>query len=54
VSTLPLLLLAIVHIGMMIIKARNEERFLAGVHGAAYADYCRRTGRFVPRLGGGR
>lgn len=54
VPTPPLLLLALLHIGMMIVKARNEERFLADVHGAAYADYCRRTGRFVPRLGGGR
>jgi len=49
VPTLPLLLIAAVHIALMHLKAHNEERFLKGVHGAAYADYCRRTGRFVPR-----
>ena len=49
VPTLPLLLIAAVHITLMLLKAHNEERFLKGVHGAAYADYCRRTGRFVPR-----
>ena len=35
------------------LKALNEERFLAGVHGSAYENYCRRTGRFVPRFGTG-
>ena len=49
VPTLPLLLIAAVHITLMLLKAHNEERVLKGVHGAAYADYCRRTGRFVPR-----
>lgn len=51
VPTLPVLLMAALHIGMMVTKAHNEERFLSGLHGPAYADYCRRTGRFVPRLG---
>ena len=46
----PVLGIAVVHITLMQLKAHNEERFLAGVHGAAYADYCRHTGRFVPRL----
>jgi protein-S-isoprenylcysteine O-methyltransferase Ste14 len=50
--TLPMLAVAAVHVALMLLKARNEERFLAGVHGAAYADYCRRTGRFVPRWRG--
>jgi protein-S-isoprenylcysteine O-methyltransferase Ste14 len=27
-----------------------EEPYLRSVHGAAYARYCERTGRFVPRL----
>ena len=35
----------------MMIKARNEESFLLGVHGEAYARYCLQTGRFFPRLG---
>ncbi len=52
VPTLPMLAVAAVHVALMLVKARNEERFLAGVHGAVYADYCRRTGRFVPRWRG--
>lgn len=40
--------LAAVHITLMHIKARNEERFLLESQGAAYADYCRRTSRFFP------
>lgn len=45
-----LLVLALVHITLMNLKARNEERHLRGVYGAAYDDYCARTGRFFPRL----
>jgi protein-S-isoprenylcysteine O-methyltransferase Ste14 len=52
VPTGPVLLMAAVHITLMLVKARNEERFLAGMHGAAYERYCRQTGRFLPRLGG--
>jgi protein-S-isoprenylcysteine O-methyltransferase Ste14 len=54
VPTLPVLLMAVIHIGMMLAKARNEERFLAGRHGAVYLRYMQRTGRFVPRLRAGR
>ncbi|HVP12996.1 MAG TPA: hypothetical protein VMV94_17610 [Phycisphaerae bacterium] len=43
-------LLAVIHITLMHIKARNEERFLMDTQGQAYAEYCRRTGRFVPFL----
>ena len=50
VPTLPVLAMAVVHIGMMLAKARNEERFLAGRHGVDYLRYMQRTGRFVPRL----
>ena len=53
VPTVPVLAMAAVHITLMLMKARNEERFLSGVHGAAYEGYCRRTGRFVPPLRGG-
>lgn len=51
VPTVPVVVMAAIHITMMIMKARNEERFLLGVHGAAYEQYCRRAGRFFPRLG---
>lgn len=49
VPTLPMALIAAVHIVLMNVKARNEERHLQGVHGEAYAQYLRRTGRFLPR-----
>lgn len=53
VPTLPVWIMAAVHLSLMVMKALNEERFLAGVHGSAYENYCRRTGRFVPRFGTG-
>ncbi len=51
IPTWPVALMASIHVALMIIKARNEERFLLDVHGARYADYCAHTGRFVPPLG---
>jgi len=48
--TLPVALMACIHISLMQAKARNEERFLVGRHGAVYQRYMQRTGRFVPRL----
>jgi protein-S-isoprenylcysteine O-methyltransferase Ste14 len=51
--TVPMLLVAIAHLGLMNLKARNEERHLLKVHGAAYEAYARRTGRFFPRVAGG-
>lgn len=50
VPTAPMLIVAMVHLALMIIKAHNEERHLLGVHGADYARYIARTGRFFPRL----
>ncbi len=43
-----MLLLAAIHITLMHIKARNEERFLLDTQGPSYAEYCRKTGRFIP------
>lgn len=40
--------LAVIHILLMHIKAGNEERFLLEKQGRTYAEYCRKTGRFVP------
>ena len=48
--TAPMLLVAAVHVALMNAKARNEEAHLARLHGAAYAEYVARTGRFLPRL----
>lgn len=47
VPTLPVLLMAVIHLSLMVVKARNEERFLLDMHGGAYEDYRRRTGRFA-------
>jgi protein-S-isoprenylcysteine O-methyltransferase Ste14 len=48
--TLPVAAIAFIHITLMIAKAHNEEKFLLGLHGAAYRRYLDRTGRFFPRL----
>jgi protein-S-isoprenylcysteine O-methyltransferase Ste14 len=48
--TPPMLAIALVHVVLMNLKARNEEAHLASVHGEAYLRYAARTGRFVPRL----
>lgn len=50
VPTAPVLAMALIHISLMLAKARNEERFLASRHGAVYQRYMQRTGRFMPRL----
>ena len=50
VPTLPMLVAAAVHVGLMVMKARNEERHLLGTHGDQYARYVARTGRFFPRF----
>lgn len=52
VPTLSMLILAAIHVALMLVKARNEERFLLGAHGERYASYYARTGRFFPSLGG--
>lgn len=47
----PMLAIATIHVLLMNIKARNEERHLLQSHGEAYAHYIAHTGRFFPRLG---
>lgn len=51
VPTLPMLVVAAVHVALMSLKARNEERHLLLTHGEVYERYLRRTGRFFPRPG---
>jgi protein-S-isoprenylcysteine O-methyltransferase Ste14 len=48
--TAPIFAIAAAHIALMVMKARNEERFLLETHGAAYEEYRRRTGAFLPRI----
>ncbi len=43
-------LVGLIHITMLRMKAIGEEQYLTQTHGQAYADYCARTGRFVPHL----
>ncbi len=50
VPTGAMVAVGLVHIAMMVTKAHNEERHLLAKHGAAYADYLARTGRFLPRF----
>lgn len=52
VPTLPMMLVAVLHVCLILLKVRQEEGFLLAVHGAAYAAYCRRTGQFLPRRAG--
>jgi protein-S-isoprenylcysteine O-methyltransferase Ste14 len=53
VPTIPVFVIAIVHMALMNLKARNEERHLLNVHGARYEAYLDRTGRFFPRFPSG-
>ena len=50
VATVPMLVVALLHVALMNWKARNEESFLQRTQGGLYEAYCRRTGRFFPRL----
>jgi protein-S-isoprenylcysteine O-methyltransferase Ste14 len=51
--TVPIAVMAVTHVVLMVVKARNEERFLSERHGASYRLYRERTGRFMPRLRAG-
>jgi protein-S-isoprenylcysteine O-methyltransferase Ste14 len=50
VPTLAMTLVALPHIALMYFKSRREEQLLLRTHGELYAAYCRRTGRFLPRI----
>jgi protein-S-isoprenylcysteine O-methyltransferase Ste14 len=50
IPTPAMLAAALVHVVLLRLKARGEEQFLHAFHGPAYADYCRATSRFFPRL----
>ena len=48
----PLMLgVGVIHLALLQWEARREEKYLVVHHGEAYAEYCRRVGRFVPRWG---
>ena len=50
VPTLPMLIVAVLHIGLMNLKARNEEAWLEQRHGPAYGRYLLHSSRFIPRM----
>lgn len=50
VPTPLMLTFGVIHIVLMVIKARNEERHMLASHGDDYARYLARTGRFLPRF----
>ena len=50
VPTLLMLPTALIHITLITLEALREEQYLREIHGAPYAAYCVRTGRFIPRL----
>jgi protein-S-isoprenylcysteine O-methyltransferase Ste14 len=50
VPTPAMIVVCLVHLGLLQWEARREERYLTAVHGASYADYAARTGRFWPRV----
>ena len=43
-----MMIVAIIHCSMLVLKSWNEERYLVGVHGQQYVDYLSRTNRFLP------
>ena len=45
-----MLIIAILHLVFMQWEVRREEKYLAQLHGSAYANYMQQVGRFVPRL----
>ena len=47
--TVPMAVVACLHLVAMNLKARHEERHLQETFGMSYVEYCQRAGRFWPR-----
>ena len=48
VTSIPMMFVAALHCGLLVMKSWNEERYLTRLHGQQYVDYLNRTNRFVP------
>ena len=46
-----LFLVAAIHLTLLQLESRREEKYLINAHGQNYVQYHHRTGRFLPRLG---
>ena len=46
-----MLIIAVIHMILMQWEVRREDKYLVALHGPAYADYMKKVGRFVPRIG---
>jgi protein-S-isoprenylcysteine O-methyltransferase Ste14 len=49
--SVPMAVVAFIHIALLQVEARREESHLRRVHGAEYDAYSRKTGRVLPRRG---
>jgi protein-S-isoprenylcysteine O-methyltransferase Ste14 len=47
--TVAMMVTALLHLLLLQVEARREEKYLLAKHGESYAEYKRRVGRFVPR-----
>lgn len=50
VPTVLMLVIGLIHVCLIHTKTVGEETYLHRTHGRQYADYCRRTGRYLPRI----
>lgn len=48
VINVPMVVVAVIHCSLLVVKSWNEERYLTNLHGKEYVDYLNRTNRFVP------
>lgn len=48
--TPPMLIIVVLHILMLNLEARREEKYLIKTHGTSYLKYQENRGRFIPRL----
>jgi protein-S-isoprenylcysteine O-methyltransferase Ste14 len=51
IESSPLMIaVATIHLILLQLEARREEKYLAELHGSAYLDYCKQVRRFLPKI----